>query len=114
MRYDWILRKNHDYIIFWGYWNGPDELLAEKDESPCQGIDLLLSYRKRLLDEKMYQQLMRITRDKLDAAGIEDLNFRGNHILLSVDSSGELVKDHKGIPEIRICTFELLRRIKQS
>ena len=41
-----ILRKNHDYIIFWGYWNGPDEMLAEKDESPYQGIDLLLSYRK--------------------------------------------------------------------
>ena len=105
-----ILKKNHDYIIFWGYWNGPDELLAEKDESPCQGIDLLLSFRKGLLDEKMYQQLMQITSDKLAAVGIEDLNFRGNHILLSVDSSGELVKDHKGIPEIRICTFELLRK----
>jgi hypothetical protein len=47
-----VLRRNHDYIIFWGYWNGPDELLAEKDESPYQGIDLLLSYRKRLLDDK--------------------------------------------------------------
>jgi len=105
-----ILRKNHDYIIFWGYWNGPDELLAERDESPYQGIDLLLSYRKRLLDENTYQQLMQITRDRLAAAGIEDLNFRGNHILLSVDNSGQLVRDHDGIPEIRICTFELLRR----
>jgi len=105
-----ILRKNHDYIIFWGYWNGPDELLAEKDESPYQGIDLLLCYRKGLLDEKMYQQLMQITKDKLATVGIEDLNFRGNHILLSVDGSGQLVKDHDGIPEIRICTFELLRK----
>ncbi|NIP50533.1 MAG: hypothetical protein GWN61_20105 [candidate division Zixibacteria bacterium] len=90
-----VQRKNHDYIIFWGYWNGPDELLAEKDESPYQGIDLLLSYRKRLLGEKMYRQLMQITKDKLAAVGIEDLNFRGNHILLSVDSTGQLVKDHK-------------------
>ena len=53
---------------------------------------------------------MQITKDKLATAGIEDLNFRGNHILLSVDSSGQLVKDHKGIPEIRICTFELLKK----
>ena len=75
-----ILRKNHDYIIFWGYWNGPDELLAEKDESPFHGIDLLLSYRKGLLGEKTYKQLMKITKDKLAAVGIEDLNFRGNHI----------------------------------
>ena len=107
-----ILRKNHDYIIFWGYWNGPDELLAEKDESPCQGIDLLLSYRKGLLDEKVYRQLMRIAKEKLAAVGFEDLNFRGNHILLSVDNSGQLVKDHRGIPEIRISTFELLKRIQ--
>lgn len=106
-----ILKKNHDYIIFWGYWNGPDELLAENDESPYQGIDLLLSYRKGLLDEKSYQRLMRITRNKLVAVGVEDLNFRGNHILLSVDSSGQLVKDNNGVPEIRICTFELLKRM---
>ena len=109
---DAILRKNHDYIIFWGYWNGPDELLAEKDESPCQGIDLLLSYRKGLLGERTYRQLMQMARDKLASVGLEDLNFRGNHILLSVDNSGHLVKDHRGIPEIRICTFELLKRIQ--
>jgi hypothetical protein len=105
-----ILRKNHDYIIFWGYWNGPDELLAEKDESPYHGIDALLSYRKKLLDKKMYQQLMQITKDKLAALGIEDLNLRGNHILLSVDNSGQLVKNYKGVPEIRICNFELLKK----
>lgn len=30
------------------------------------------------------------------------------------DSSGQLVKNNNGIPEIRICTFELLRRTEQS
>ncbi len=107
-----ILRKNHDYLIFWGYWNGPDELLAEKDESPYQGVDALLTYRRGLLDKKMYQQLMQGTKKKLAAAGIEDLNLRGNHILLSVDNSGQLVKDLQGTLEIRICNFELLRRTK--
>lgn len=107
------LRKDHDYIIFWGFWNGPDELLAVKDESPYQGIDALLAYRKRLLDEEIYLKLMEVTRDNLASVGIEDLNLRGNHILLSVDQSAQLVKDHKGIPEIRICNFELLRRTKQ-
>jgi hypothetical protein len=105
-----ILRKNHDYIIFWGYWNGPDELLAVRDESPYRGIDALLAYRKGLLDMEMYLQLMQITKNELAAVGIEDLNLRGNHILLSIDNSGQLVKGHKGIPEIRICNFELLRR----
>jgi hypothetical protein len=107
-----ILRKNHDYIIFWGYWNGPDELLAEKDESPYQGVDALLTYRRGLLDKKMYQQLMQGTKNKLAVSGIEDLNLRGNHILLSVDNSGQLIKDLQGALEIRICNFELLRRTK--
>jgi len=105
-----ILRKNHDYIIFWGYWNGPDELLAEKDESPYQGVDALLSYRRGLLDKRMYKQLMQRTKKRLAAAGIEDLNSRGNHILLSVDNSGQLVKDLQGRLELRICNFELLGR----
>ena len=106
---DVVLRKNHDYIIFWGYWNGPDELLAVKDESPYQGIDALLSYRKKLLDKQAYLQLMETAKSKLRAVGIEDLNLIGNHILLSVDNSGKLVEDCHGTPEIRICNFELLR-----
>jgi hypothetical protein len=106
-----ILSRNHDYIIFWGYWNGPDELLAEKDESPFQGMDLLLSYRKGLLDEDMYRQLLQRMKDQLASVNIEDLNSKGNHILLSVDRTGQLVKNPQGIPEIRICTFELLKKI---
>jgi len=73
----------------------------------------LLAYRKRLLDEGMYLKLMEATRDKLASVGIEDLNLCGNHILLSVDQSAQLVKDREGIPEIRICNFELLRRTEQ-
>ena len=107
-----ILRKIHDYIIFWGYWNGPDELLAEKDESPYQGIDALLAYRKGFIDKQMYLKLIQITKNKLTDVRIEDLNLRGNHILLSVDNLGQLVKDCQNIPEIRICNFELLKRAK--
>ena len=28
-----ILDKHHDYMTIWGFWNGPDEALAAKDES---------------------------------------------------------------------------------
>ena len=74
-----------------------------------QGI---LTYRKGLIDKQMYLKLIQITKNKLTDAGIEDLNLRGNHILLSVDNSGQLVKDSQNIPEIRICNFELLKRAK--
>ncbi|MFC1566678.1 TolC family protein [bacterium] len=35
-----------------------------------------------------------------------NINLRGNHILISFDSKGELVKDSSNMPEIRICNFE--------
>ena len=55
---------------------------------------------------------MEIARKKLASLGIEDLNLKGNHILLSVDNSGQLVEDRNGIPDIRICNFELLKRVQ--
>jgi hypothetical protein len=107
-----VLRRGHDYIIFWGHWNGPDELLALRDESPYQGVDALLCYRKGLLPKRTYLHLMEIARKRLASLGIEDLNLKGNHILLSVDNSGQLVNDRNGIPDIRICSFELLKRVQ--
>jgi hypothetical protein len=87
-------------------------VLALRDESPYHGIDALLAYRKGLLDKEMYLKLMELTREKLASVGIEDLNLRGKHILLSVDNSRRLVKNSDNIPEIRISNFELLRKSK--
>ncbi len=103
-----VLEKNHDYIIFWGFWNGPDELLAQCDESPFEGLDVLLAYRRGLLDKTMYTTLMDKTRQILLDAGVEDLNPLGNHILVSVDPTGQLIKDAQGLPEIRLYNFEFL------
>ena len=106
-----ILKKNHDYIIFWGYWNGPDELLALKDESPYEGVDVLFAYRKGLVDKGIYLHLMELMKAQLLSLGIEDLNPKGNHILLSVDRSDNLARDALGIPEMRLFNFELLQRL---
>jgi hypothetical protein len=87
--------------------------MAQTDESPFQGIDALLCFRKGLLARQTYLTLMKIAKRKLASLGIEDLNLKGNHILLSVDNAGQLVKDHEGLPEMRISNFELLRRVQQ-
>jgi hypothetical protein len=104
------LMEGHDYIIIWGYWNGPDEFLAARDESPYQGIDALFAYRNNLLDKDTYMQLVQIANDSLAKVGIEDLNLRGSHLLLSLDRSGKLVRDNQQLPEMRICNFELLKQ----
>lgn len=105
-----VLRTDRDYVIIWGYWNGPDEKLAAEDAGYYEAIDALRAYREEIIDEDEYVTLMRVTRQRLSEVGIEDLNLRGNHLLFSLDSSGSLVMDDRGKPEVRICSFELLRR----
>ncbi len=107
------LQPDHDYIIIWGYWNGPDELLAEKDEEYYTGVNALSAYRDGLMAQDVYLRLMQSARQRLTAVGVEDLNLRGNHLILSIDKQGRLAEDPAtGLPAVRICNFELLRRAR--
>jgi len=106
-----ILKKNRYYIIVWGYWNGPDEKIADKDSDYYEGINALTAYREAIITEEEYINLLQITKEKLVKVGVEDLNLRGNHLLISFDSKGRVVIDGQGNPEIRICNFEFLKKI---
>jgi hypothetical protein len=107
---DPILRKDHSYIIIWGYWNGPDEKLAEKDGDYLEGISALSAYRNGILSRKEYIGLLRRKAERLALVGMEDLHLRGSHVLLSLNGRGELVRDEEQVPDMRICNFELLKR----
>jgi hypothetical protein len=104
------LSRQHEYVTIWGYWNGPDDVLAVKDEVVYKGIDALAAYREGRLTQREYMQVVRTAKRRLGSVGIEDLSLRGNHLLLSVDREQKLAIDDKGLPLIRICNFELLRR----
>ena len=106
-----ILSERHEYVTIWGYWNGPDDVLAVKDEVIYRGVDALASYWEGRLMQRQYVRVMRHTKKRLAAAGIEDLSLRGNHLLLSVDRSHQLATDREGLPVVRICNFELLKRV---
>jgi len=105
-----ILSRQHEYLTIWGYWNGPDDALAEKDEPIYRGIDALAAYREGRLTQRNYVRVMRAVKQRLAAAGVEDLNLRGNHLLMSIDRQEQLALDEKGLPLVRICNFELLKK----
>lgn len=107
-----ILMKDHGYITIWGYWNGPDEKLADKDEDYYEGINALTAYREEVIDEKEYLNLVENTKKKLAGIGVEDLNLRGNHLLISFDSNKKMITDKEGNPDVRICNFEFLKKIR--
>ena len=109
-----LLGRHREYITIWGYWNGPDDMLAVKDESIYEGVDALSAYRDSRLTQRAYLKVMRATKKRLAEGGIEDLSLRGDHLLLSVDQSRELAKDETGMPLVRISNFELLKRIERS
>ena len=107
-----ILKKSRDYVIIWGYWNGPDEKLAAKDGDYYEGINALRAYREGIITQETYITLLKVAKEKLSRVGIEDLNLRGNHLLISLDTAGTLITDSQGMPELRVCNFEFLRRIE--
>jgi len=105
-----ILRRDREYTIIWGFWNKPDDVLAEDDRDHYRAVDALQAFREGILSEKVYIGLMDHVRKTLRENGVEDLNFRGNHILISLDSTSQIVTDKSGMPEARICNFELLKQ----
>jgi hypothetical protein len=53
---------------------------------------------------------MRAKAGKLAQCGLEDLNLKPAHLLISFDPKQQLVLDASGKPEVRLCNFELVRR----
>jgi hypothetical protein len=109
-----LLSHQHEYLTIWGYWNGPDDVLAAKDEPIYKGIDALAAYREGRLTQREYVRVMRAAKKQLAAADIEDLSLRGNHLLLSIDREQNLATDAHGLPVMRICNFDLLKRVRPS
>ena len=106
-----ILKKDHDYCLIWGYWNGPDEKLAVLDGDYYSGINALAAYRNHLISLAEYVRIIERKKKRLTNVGIEDLNLKGTHLLLSLDTAGNLVCDAEGDPDVRICNFEFLKMI---
>jgi len=107
-----VLKKHHEYIILWGYWNGSDEMLANYDGNYYTAINALSAYRQHLISQTTYFTVMEKVSEKMRAVDVEDLNLRGTHILLALNSAHEIVTGKEGLPAIRICNFEFLKRVQ--
>jgi hypothetical protein len=105
-----LLRDDREYVVIWGYFNKPDTFLARADRDHYRPIDALSAFREGILESSSYVEIMSRMKESLSRIGIEDLNLRGSHVLLSLNPSGKLIFEKNGMPACRICNFELLRR----
>jgi hypothetical protein len=104
-----ILSEYHDYITLWGYWNGPDEMLAEHDEDYYTSIDASRAVESGHISEESCVRIIESAERRLREAGVQALDLRGDHLLLSLDHSCKLLLGPDGLPVARLCSFDLLR-----
>ena len=109
-----VLKQDHDYITLWGFWNGSDDLLANEDVKYCTGISALNAFRRELITDYEFFTLLEQIKKLLHKNGYENVGLKGNHILLSMNSRGELIKDIKGRLEFHLCNFEFIRPLRKK
>jgi hypothetical protein len=108
---DLTLRPDRDYITVWGFWNGPDEMLAADDTRRYRGMNAAQAHDEGLLSARLLHELVARKAAKLERLGLEDLNPKPTHLLVSFDTDGKLLLDTEGQPDIRLANFELIRRL---
>jgi hypothetical protein len=107
---DPAVRQDFDYITIWGFWNGPDELLAARDGAFYSSLNAKHACARGMITRRMMEELLAAKAAKLATCGLEDLNLKPDHLLVSFDADGKLVLDAAGKPEVRLCNFEFVRR----
>jgi hypothetical protein len=106
-----LLRRDRDYITVWGFWNGPDEMLAADDTRRYRALNAWEASQEGLLDAATLDTLLQLKLSHLQRCGVEDPHPKPDHLLVSFDHEGTLLRDTAGQPDIRLCNFELLRRV---
>jgi hypothetical protein len=104
------VRREYDYITVWGFWNGPDELLATQDGKFYRAVNVKQAFANRLISQQMMDDLVQRMSLRLADCGFQDLNLKPDHLLISFDAAQKLVLDTMSKPELRLCNFELIRR----
>jgi hypothetical protein len=109
-----VLRLDHNYITVWGFWHGPEQPAGEPDVFYEKGVDVQQAFSEKMIDAGTYQALIEKKRKRLERAGFEDQKMKGDHLLLSSINDGSLLTGKDGLPEVRMCNFELVKRIRQK
>jgi hypothetical protein len=104
------VREDYDYITIWGFWNGPDELLALQDGRFYQAFSAKHAFADKMISKEALEEFMRLKAERLARCGFEELNPKPGHLLISFGQDMQMVLAATGKPEVRLCNFELIRR----
>ncbi|MBI4682480.1 MAG: hypothetical protein HY757_05180 [Nitrospirae bacterium] len=103
-----ILHESHNYITIRGYYNGPDQWVAQQTGPLYVPLDLERVLKRGLIDETQCRMLLRQVKENLKDVGYDGALLKLNDLLLALDSKDEIVRDNSGNPLVIICNFELI------
>jgi len=76
-------------------------------------IDAQTAFEYELMTEETYRDLIKRLEAQFQAAGWENLNLLGHHLLLSMNPDGKLKTGEQGHPVAVVCNFELTRALNK-
>jgi hypothetical protein len=106
-----IMLEDHNYITLSGFFNGPDEWVARQTGPLCRPLNLDVALAKKHIDAPAYERLYEKVQSDLKNLGYDGCLLKGNDLLLAIGPDQELLKDKTGEIEVRICNFELIKKV---
>ncbi len=108
-----ILQENHNYITIRGYYNGPDQWVAQQTGTLYAPVDLSRAVMRGLIDETQCRMLLNKVKENLKDVNYDGSLLKANDLLLAINGKGEIVRDLSGNPLVIICNFELIWKIPE-
>ena len=109
-----VLQENHNYITIRGYYNGPDQWVAEHSDALYTPVDLSKAVERGLIDETEALWFLDSVKARLHLNGFDGSSLRTNDLLFAVNDDGGIMKNSSGDPQVIICNFELIWKVSRA
>ena len=105
-----LLREDRNFISIRGFFNGTDSWVAGSHEL-LKPMSLIQAEAEGIISSKSKSLLLDAMMERLINVGIDGSLLEANDLIVSLDSKNKIVTTEDHLPELRICNFELLRRL---
>lgn len=106
-----VLQETHNYITIRGYYNGPDQWVADHEEALYTPVDLSKAVYSGIINENQCRGFLDTVIEKLKQIGFDGSSLRPNDLLLATNDNKEIMRDSSGEPMVLVCNFELIWKV---
>lgn len=106
-----VLLEDHDYITIRGYYNGPDEWVAEHEDALLSPINLDRAVKDSIIRKQDRRQMHEEVVSRLREAGFDGSMLRTNDLIIAIDQGGAVVRREDGRPDVIITNLEFIWRL---